>query len=488
MKKSLILIVILAALVGVAVVTKKQKEARLSEIARRGVQTRELLLPSLDVNAIKAVQVKSKDHEANLRQTENGWVVMERDNYPADFDKLSRALMELRETKIAGKQIVGRSGWADAQVLEPAEDVTEGTGTLVKLTDDKGGELASFVLGSEVEVSGANTSQFGRSSQRLVRIPQDEDTLWMVADNFSRFQARPEDWLDKSFISVQDMKTLSVTPPKAEDAWKVSRPGKDITEYALEEAKAGEELDSTKLALSSLLTSGGFNDVKPQAAAKDLFKEASKVEITTFDGFTYDIQVAKQSQDGADKFFMTVAVKADLPKERTPQADENEEDKKRLDEDFKATQDRLKEKLEKEQKLSGWVFEVAEYTVNNLLKTRADVVKVAEPESEPEAPPAPESAAAAPMPATAPGDEAPAPAAPAEPAPASEPAAPAEPAAQAEAAPAKAKDDAKAKANADDPLKPAPSVTTPPVSVPAAPESPKIKPAPKGDANPADPQ
>lgn len=478
MKKSLLLIVVLAALVGLAVVTKKQKEARLSEIARRGVQSRELLLPNLDVNAVKAVLIKTKDQETNLRQTDKGWVVGERDGYAADFDKLGTALLELRETKTGEKSLIGRGAWAEAEVIEPTETVKEGTGTLVKLSDDKGGEIASLILGSNVTVSGSNSTEFGQTPPRLVRVPQDEDTLWQISGGLSSFVARPEDWLDKSFLSLQDIQTVSVTPAKKEDAWKVSRPSKDIPDYALENPKAGEELDATKLALASLLSAASFNDVKTQAQAGDLFKDASKVQITTFEGFTYDLQVAKTNQDGADKFFMTVAVKANLPKERQAGKDEKEEDKKRLDDEFKAQQDRLKEKLEKEQKLSGWVYEVAEYTINNLLKPRSEILKA------PEAAPAPEaSGAATPTPAPTPAPiPMPAPAAPA--APVIESPAPAE-------APAKAKEATQAPA-ADkpqaDPLKPATSVTTPPVSIPPAAEAGTIKPAPKADANPADPQ
>ena len=468
MKKPLILIVVLAALVGLAVMTKKQKEARLSEIARRGVQTREVLLPNFDVNAVKTILIKSKDHTTNLRLTDKGWVVGDRDNYTADFNKLSQALLELRETKIAGKQLVGRGAWAEAEVLEPTDTVKDGTGTLVKFSDEKGAELASLVLGSDVTVSGSNSAEFGRTPQKLVRIPQDEDTLWMIGSGFSSLQPRPEDWLDKSFLSLQDIQSVTVTPAKKEDAWKVSRPSKDVPDYALEAPKAGEELDATKLALASLLSAASFNDVKTLASAKDLFKEASKVQITTFDGFTYDLQVAKTNQDGADKFFMTVAVKANLPKERQAGKDEKEEDKKRLDDEFKAQQDRLKEKLEKEQKLSGWAYEVAEYTINNLLKTRSEILKTAE---------------AAPAPAAS-GSPAPAPISVPASAPASIPPAPV----METPAPAPASKDQDAAKTKDDPLKPAASVTTPPVSIPAAAETTPIQPAPKADANPAAPQ
>lgn len=445
MKNPVLLLLVLAGLIGVAMVAKKQKENRLSENLRRGVKTRELLVPGLDVNAVKALRIKNADGEVNLKLGANGWSVAERSDYAVDFEKLSRVLMDLRETKIAGKQPIGQGAWEAENLLEPAEGVSKGVGTQVKLLDEKGGDISTLILGGDVEVSGGQGSQFGRTPQKLVRIPSDGDSVWSVATSFGDLQPKPEEWLDKAFIAVADMKSLTVTPAKAEEGWKVSRASKDLTEYALEGAKDGETLDTAKLTLASLLTSASFNDVKTKAEAADLLKDAVKAQIQTFDGFTYDLQVAKVSKDGGDKFYLAVAVKADLPKERQKGKDEKEEDTKRLDEEFKAAQTTLKEKLEKEQKLSAWVFEVAEYTVNNLLLKRADILKKEEPAKEEAPPPAPAAPAAMS-----------APAAPAPVAPAAAPAAPSAPV----------------------------SVTTPPVQAPAP--KVEVKPEPAPDANPAE--
>lgn len=375
MKKSLLPLLVLAGLIGLAVVTKNKKEAKLTENVRRGVSTREFLLPDLDVNAIKTVKIKDKNGQVTLKQGADQWAVEERSGYAVDFGKISQSLMALRETKISGKQLLGEGAWKDENVLEPAEGVTEGTGILVNLLDEKGGELAKVVIGGDVQVSGGNSPQMGQSPQKLIRLPQDKGILWMVATDVGSIVAKPEEWLDKTFVAVQDMATLTVTAPVAEDSWKVSRASKDLTDYTLDGLKEGEEFDSAKLTLASLLSTASFNDVKPKSEAGELLKNSSKAVITTFDGFSYEVQVAKQSKDGADKYFMTVAVKADLPKARTPGKDEKEEDKKKLDDEFAAAQKTLTEKLEREKKLENWVFEVAEYTVNNLLVRRADLIK-----------------------------------------------------------------------------------------------------------------
>jgi len=465
MKKSVLLLLVLAALIGVAVWSKNQKDARLSEIARRGVKNRELLVPDLKVNAIKKVTVADKENTTTLTEGAEGWVVNERNNYPADFEKLSKAIMALREMKIGGKQIIGRGAWADENVLEPAEGVTEGVGTLVKLTDEKGAAVAELILGGDVSASGGNSPQFGAPSQRLVRIPADEDSLWMIGGNLGEFQPKPEEWLDKSFVSVQKLKSLEVTPVDKAEAWSVSRLSEVEPEYRLADAKEGEDLDETKLALNTLLTTATFNDVKTKAEVGDLFKEASKAKITTFEGFTYEFEVAKESKDGADKYFATVEVKADYPKERKAEKEEKEEDKARLDEEFNAELARLNEKLEKEQKLKGWVFEVAEYAINNLTKNRSEIVKAAEPVAEPESEtPPPGPVMPAPNPAPAPPMPAPAP----------------EPTNEEAGTPAP-----KSAPAAVDAKPPGISVTTPPIAVPPVPKD-EVKPAPAPDANPAE--
>lgn len=446
MKKSLILLLLLAGLVGLAVVTKNKKEAKLSENVRRGVTTRELLLPDLDVNAIKTVKIKDKNGQVTLKQGADQWMVEERSGYGVDFGKISQALMALRETKISGKQLLGEGAWKDENVLEPAEGVTEGTGILVNLLDDKGGELAALVIGGDVQVSGGNSSQMGQTPSKLIRLPQDKGILWMVATDVGSLLAKPEEWLDKAFVAVQDMATLSVTAPVVEDSWKVSRASKDLTDYTLDGLKEGDEFDTAKLTLASLLSTASFNDVKPKAEAGEILKDSSKAVITTFDGFTYDVQVAKQSKDGADKYFMTVAVKAELPKARTPGKDEKEEDKKRLDDEFAAAQKTLTEKLEREKKLDSWVFEVAEYTVNNLLVRRADLIK------KPAAPIEKDGA----------------------------PAVPGAPVVQAPAGNGAALVPAAPVTEMKEPV----SVTTPPVEVPGA--KVEMRPAPAPDANPAE--
>jgi hypothetical protein len=69
-----------------------------------------------------------------------------------------------------------------------------------------------------------------------------------------------------------------------------------------------------------------------------------------------------------------VAVTAQLPKERTPGKDEKPEDKAKLDKEFKEQQKTLEDKLKQEQGYGKWVFQVSNWTVDSLLKDRAQLL------------------------------------------------------------------------------------------------------------------
>lgn len=373
MKKIIILIVVLAALVGAALYQKQDRKSRLS----RGVAARELLLPDLDVNSVQKIRLKDDKQEVNVALNGTTWTVAERGGYEASFSKISTALLALKEQKVTRGQRAGKDAWGKIGVQPPGEPNAYGIGTLVELLDGKGNIKKSLVLGSNVTSSGnPNASPFGGSNERLVRMvsPSDGEIIWTVGNTFADLDTKPDSWLEKAFFDVQKIKSVEVTAAKPEDSWKAARADAESVDFTLAGAKPDERIDTAKVSLSTLLSGPTFNDVHGKDKAATLLKDAVKVKLVTFDGFTYDVQAAKQTADGADKYYLTVAVSADLPKARAAVKDEKEEDKKKNDEAFAEEQKKLQEKLAAEKKLAGWVYEVSEYTVSGLLKKRAEIL------------------------------------------------------------------------------------------------------------------
>lgn len=410
MKKILFLLAVLAGLVGTAVVYQNQQNARLNTAVSRGASLRELLLPGLDITAVRKIRIKDAKTEVNvvIRDDRKGASVSERGGYAASLDRISSILGELREQKISSKQQVGKGAWAEIKVQPPGENA-DGVGTQVELIGAEGKVLRTLILGEQISVAGGQSSTpLSGGNQRFVRIPEDGDTIWVVSNTFYDLEPKPESWLDKAFIDIQKIREVAVTPPQAADGWKAGRTEETATDFTLLDAKAGEALDAAKLPLGSLLSAPTLNDVVSKEQTAEVMKGATRATITTFDGFTYQVQVAKQSKDGADRYYLTVDVSAQIPQSRTPVKDEKEEDKKKADEAFAARKKSLEEKLAKEKSFAGWAFEVSEYTVNNLLKKRSEILKAA-----PAPIPLPQSAAPTAPAASVPTAPAPAPAAPA---------------------------------------------------------------------------
>ncbi len=450
MKKVILLLLVLAVLIGVAVVTKDNSENRLKPAAAR-----EKLLPDLDVNAVRKIKIKEYDTEKSvfntvtLAITGDQWGVGERSGYPAAFEKLGKMLMDLKDQKAGKQKKYGPGAWADLKLKEPKDGVKdEGAGLAIELLGDNDKVIRTLVLGKNVTSStvGREASPFGGGgNERYARVNDDGDTVWQVDGQFYDIRPAPEDWIEKSFIEVAKIKDVEITAPTAADSWKASR--KDETgDFALADAKPGEDFDKDKASLATVLANPTFNDVVTKDKANaDFMKGATKAKITTFEGFTYNVQFIKKGSGSDEKYYISVATTGDFPKERPAVKDEKPEDKKKADDEFAAKKKTLEEKLAKEKKADGWVFEISSYTLGGLEKKRSELMKE--------------------KPADDPAKAGGAPPAPA-PAPMSPPAPPAPPA----------------------PPKTPITVTTPPVSVPASPApAAPAPPKPELQAPPKDP-
>ncbi|MCE9519298.1 MAG: DUF4340 domain-containing protein [Verrucomicrobia bacterium] len=411
MKRNTLLLLVLAALVGVAYFAQQGKTARLTT-AIASVKQRTLLLPDLAVNDIKKIRIRESDKQVNLGVTDGKWTVAERNNYPASFDKIKRALTSLHDLKIAGGQPVSKENLASLKLLSLADGSTENTGLQFDLMNDKGETLASFIVGKNVESSGgASADSFsGPEEQRFIRIAKEDGTAWLVSEGFSELQPNPQDWIDKSFVDVRKLKTAQIA-----NAWGAERKDEN-SEFTLMEPKNGDELDTAKVgSLATLLSNPTFTDVLPKdKGTPEFMKDAITAKLTTFEDFTYEVRlldVKEPGKEGESKDYLTFNVTASIPNERTPEKDEKEEDKKKKDEEFAAKKKELEAKLAKEKSLEGWVFEVSNYTVNTLLKRRGEVLR-----DKPAAPPEPENKVSVPSDAV-PTGAVPVPAPPPEPAP-----------------------------------------------------------------------
>lgn len=382
MKRLLILLSLVAALTGVALFLHFQRGSGFMGPGQSGSASREFVFPDLPVNDVERVVLRSVEHEVTLVRGEERWQVAERDGYPASVDRVRQLVLDVEALKVSGRQQVGATALAETGLLRPGETSNEeDTGLEVQLFAESG-PLADFVLGAIVRTSGSDRSPMSPGiSQRLLRTATDGDTAWLVSNTFAGADADPAEWLDRSFFSVSNPKSIEVTHPDAEDSWRAWREEQDAEFIHL-----GDEGDTVsedrRSSLRFLLTSPGFLDViAPDAAEPDLMQGSSRAVIETFDGFTYKIDfVERKPEDGAgedsgSKWYLMLDIQASFPEERQERLEEEDEEFARVaDEVFELQQQGLREKLEAEQMLNGWIFEVSEFTLATLNRKREEML------------------------------------------------------------------------------------------------------------------
>jgi hypothetical protein len=201
--------------------------------------------------------------------------------------------------------------------------------------------------------------------------PDQPGTVYLVPDPFEQVEPNPARWLDKTFFKVERPRSISVQFANATNSWKLTRETPS-SPWQLADPKPGEQLDSAKAAaLAYPLASASFDDVlttTPAGAGPD---GHTVIDVSTFDGFDYVLKVGEKKDEYYD---LTFAVSAALPAERTPGKDEKPADKDKLDQEFKATQKQLGEKLAQETAGGKWSYLVSSWTMDPLLKTRAELL------------------------------------------------------------------------------------------------------------------
>lgn len=368
-RKQLILLIVVGLVLGG--VAFYLRSARNEEFQRRDVGIGQKLLGDFAPDKVAAVTIKSRDGEVNLTK-QDVWVVKERSSYPASVSQLSDLVRKLWELKPAQSQQAGQSQWGRLELLPPgSKDAGTNSATLVELKDKEGKPIRSILLGKK-QMRDTGQQFGGYPVGRWVALPDKTDTVYLTSEAFSEIEPKAESWLNKdSFLKVEKLKAISLVSTNATNSWSLSRTN-ETGEWILADKREGEELDKSKVSsLNWAFSSPSFNDVqaKDADAVKGAFAAPTLLKLETFEGFTYEVNVG--TQPDPESFYISVAAKAELPKERTAPAEEKAEDKEKNEKAWKEQQDKLKEKLKGEQSLAGWVYKVAKWTVDSVLKDRS---------------------------------------------------------------------------------------------------------------------
>lgn len=385
-RKQLVILLVLVVVLGVAGWLRYQSTRTSWQSDSKAIGQK--LLGDLPVNDVASILIKTATNELTLARKDNLWRVKERNDYPANFSEISGFLLKAQDLKVTQIEEIGKSQLGRYKLLPPGEGTN--SALLVELRDQNGKAIKSLLLGKPHKHKQAqgrpspmgDTEDEGWPDGRYVMVGTSAKTVAVISDPLGNMEANPSQWLNKDFFKVEKVRSIAVNYPAATNSWKVTR-DTETADWKLAEAKPGEQLDSSKTSsFSSALSSPTFNDVainvKPEALGLD---KPTLVTLTTFDDFNYALKVGQKTND---IIAMTLAVTAQLPKERTPGKDEKPDDKTRLDKEFKEKAKKLEDKLAQEKSFENWTYLVSSWTLDSVLKDRAQLLveKKEEPKKE----------------------------------------------------------------------------------------------------------
>ena len=334
---------------------------------------------SLPINDVAQVTIQQPELQLNLKKKGDSWVVVERADYPANFEMVSTLIRKVWELKPVQEVKVGPSQLGRLSLAQPGHGAD--SGTLVDFKGADGRRLAALLFGKKYMRESNQSFAQGRSFPvgRYVMSEDGSQHVDLVAEPFQQIDGKAETWLDRTFIKIEKPMTIAVSGPNPAINWKLEQPP-GAKEWKLGDAQPHEQLDPVKAnqVTNALNSISSFNDVlgpesKPESVGLD---KPTTITVTTEDGFNYLLRVGNMIEQS---YPITVSVSANLVGARTPSKDEKPEDKTKLDKDFQTRHESLEKKLASEKKLEGRTFLVPKYGIDQLKKNRADLLATPTP-------------------------------------------------------------------------------------------------------------
>ena len=327
-------------------------------------------LADLPVSEISAIVIADEASTLSLKRAEDQWVVVSRQGYPADPDRIENFVKSFTEMKALRELSAG---------AEQLDRIGLKRGTRVTFQDKNGKAIHTLTLGKELNAPGSDNQQsaMGRGGfpdRRFVMVDGERSSITVVDQTFNNATTGPADWLDKTFFKVEKPNAIKViyNGTDSTNSWKLTKTS-DIADWKLDgELPDGKELDTAQ-APTSALSNPAFNDLANDAEKVALDQNATQIKINTSEGFEYALKVG-DSTEGSDKI-VSVAITANFPEKRTPAENESAEDKKKLDEEWATAQKTLQDKLASEQKFTQHAYRVSSFTVDSILKKRSELIK-----------------------------------------------------------------------------------------------------------------
>jgi len=311
------------------------------------------LIQGLNPAEIDSIVTGTGDDEVTLKRHGSGFVVVDKDNYPAKTSEINSLITKCLDIQTL-EFVTGNP--ANHEDLEVTEEKAHSVIKFMK-ADPNSSLLTGIVVGK--------TKELGQGSYvRLLSSNPNLSNRVYVISNAPRFGSGAMSLIERQLISVkrEDIESVTVSSP---DGKYVLKPKENSQDIILEDIPAGKKLKSAEgknvfTALSNL----SFDDVKRNSGELSFDKQ---YVCRLKDSTEYTIKIA--NQDG--KVYITCSAEFTEQRPATIRKDESEEELKAKEAKLLAD-DKAKE-FTAEHK--GWIYEIPDFKVRNLTKQLSDLIE-----------------------------------------------------------------------------------------------------------------
>jgi hypothetical protein len=210
------------------------------------------------------------------------WVVIDKDNYPADPDKLRRLLLGLADLTLAEPETPDH----DRSAPIDRDGAAGGEPTLIVLRGRTGETVAQAVITLH-----PNPSPAGGTDMVLVRRPGDEHAS--PAHGSLDLPVDLLGWLDRSIVDLPPARVASLSLTGADGSTLTMRRNSPEAAFALTALPEGTQAktDAGLSDLAGALAGLVFDDVKPRALFELPDSGFARAAFTTFDGLVVDLRL-----------------------------------------------------------------------------------------------------------------------------------------------------------------------------------------------------
>jgi hypothetical protein len=343
---ALTLVVLLAILGGTALIYNYQERSeRADNVGTLG----RALLKDLKVADIATIRIVEPKATLTLKREQDGWVIAERRNFPADVGKVRELALKLIGLKVGQSEPIGEQDRARLDL--------DASGTQLEFAGADGKPLARLTVGKKYFKREVENPDKASADGRFVALPGEASTVYIVSDPLTEASAKSAQWIDHTSFQVEKVKTLEVRLADGGE-WRLSR-NADNAEWKLEPQKAGEKLDTGRAnAATYSLSLLELADVAADDARDTGLDKPATINATTLDGLAYDIKVGKLE---GDNYYVRFSSSG------SPPAEAAGPDAERLK--------KLRERLPREKQLSQYVLLIPKSKLEDTLKPRADLLE-----------------------------------------------------------------------------------------------------------------